>query len=119
MQKGKLKHNQDVQNLPELTIIHVAQDRGRIEMEIDQHVKSIRSLINRLRPTERQKYFHGLLHHMLNAPEEHQMKSVTTTSTNKNQEISYSNLSQNDLVLIRELSTKMEELYRNMDDDPS
>src|ERR1043165_3489508 len=36
------------------------------EREIDQHVKSIRALISKLHPAEKQKYFNGLLSFIVN-----------------------------------------------------
>src|ERR1044071_2553387 len=74
------------------------------EREIDQHVKSIRALISKMHPAEKQKYFNGLLAFILNEQIE-----LTTKNTNTNTD--YSKLSGQELSILEELSSKMQELY--------
>jgi hypothetical protein len=114
MQKGKNTHTSESQ----LKVVTIDTDRGRIEHEIDRHVKSIRSLIERLRPAERQKYFDGLLTHLISDNTENTTEKVIHPQP-RLVHSDYSNLSYDDLQLIRELSVKMEELYRTMEYDPS
>ncbi len=115
MRKGKINNKETHE--PILKVITIAQDRKQIETEIDRHVKSIQSLILKLGPPERQKYYNGLLSHLL--AEEvtypmplHKSKQVTM-------ERDYSRLSENELQLIRELSTQINSLYNNIGDTMS
>ena len=81
-----------------------------IEVEIESHVKSIRSLIQKLNPVDRQRYFDGLLNHILSKEIEYpQPKSPVKALTKVNDD--FSKLSVNDLDLIRELSVKLQDLY--------
>ncbi|MCC7233111.1 MAG: hypothetical protein IT242_09220 [Bacteroidia bacterium] len=113
MPKGNTKQVEHFDN-QEVRIISIEQNRMQIEMEIDRNVKSIRSLIEKLRPFERQKYYNGLLMHMLSVP----VDESRTDGMQKN-DLDYSNLGTRDLDLIRELSQKMEQLYIVMNDDIS
>ncbi len=90
-----------------MKVVDVSQDQAHLEFEIDRHVKSIRVLIQKLRPVERRKYFDGLLSHILSQPVEY---PATKASTNNS--FDYCNLSVNELSLIRELSLKIHDLYR-------
>jgi hypothetical protein len=81
------------------------------EREIDQHIKSIRALISKLRPAEKQKYFNGLLAFIVH-------EQIEWTETHTKTETDYSKLSAKDLTLLEELSTKMQELYNTMEIDP-
>ena len=51
--------------LSTLSIVHTTGAKN-VEREIDSYVKSIRALIAKLTPTERQKYYNGLLAFILN-----------------------------------------------------
>ena len=51
-----------------LKVVVVNTDQTRIELEIEKHIKKIKSLILKLRPPERQKYFQGLLSHIVSEP---------------------------------------------------
>ncbi|MBK7572112.1 MAG: hypothetical protein IPI10_10945 [Bacteroidetes bacterium] len=86
-----------------------------VEIEIENHVKSIRSLIQKLNPADRQKYFNGLLNHILCKQIEYtQTKSIKNQKVNVSDD--FSQLSTDDLDLIRELSCKLQDLYvRNGD----
>lgn len=81
----------------------------RVESEIEMHVRKIRTLIEKLPPRDRQDYFSGLLNHILLDPKD-------TTKSKKVRD--YNSLSRNEVILLSELSTKMEELYRTMDYNP-
>jgi hypothetical protein len=109
MRKAKLV-NEEIKSAPQMKVINTEQDRGHVEFEIDRHVKSIHSLIARLVPTDRQKYYDGLLCHLLSEPIEVPLAMHTPATTRK--EHDYSNLNESDLALIRELSQQMEYLYR-------
>jgi hypothetical protein len=89
---------------PATTLTVVENTWTSVEREIDQHVKSIRALINKLRPTEKQKYFNGLLAFIVN--EQIEMTSPATPT-----ETDYSKLSKQELTLLDELSVKVQELY--------
>src|SRR5262245_36501330 len=81
-----------------------------VQHEIEMHVRKIRTLIEKLPPKDRQDYFSGLLNHILSdnvSPE---------TKAKKSKDIN--GLSRTELVLLTELSQKMEELYRTMDYNP-
>jgi len=94
------------------TVLTVVENKmTNIEREIDQHVKSIRALITKLRPAEKQKYFNGLLAFIVNEQIEWTEKQTTS-------ETDYSKLSSRDLTILEELSSKMQELYHTMDLDP-
>ncbi len=111
MRKGKINNN-ETQGEPVMKIITIAHDRKQIETEIDRHVKSIQSLIQRLGPPERQKYYNGLLSHLLaedvNYPARPEGKMKASKSS---PEHDYSRLSDNELQLIRELSAQINNLY--------
>src|SRR3954471_1642609 len=77
-----------------------------LQKEIETHVRKIRTLIEKLPPRDRQDYFSGLLNHIL-TDSETPGKTTPTKDINK--------LSRTELVLLNELSVKMEELYRTMD----
>lgn len=84
-------------------------------MEIENHIRHIRSLINKLHPIERQKYFDGFLTHLLNKQTVYPPK-MKGPNTSANQEVDLTVLTNEELQLIRELSIKMEELYRHSGD---
>jgi hypothetical protein len=106
MRKEKNTHSTSQNQAPLMKVVDTTTDHSRLEFEIEHHVKSIRALIKRLRPLERQRYYDGLLAHILSQPVDVISGSV------KNDSFDYCNLSVNDLMLIRELSVKMHELYR-------
>jgi len=116
MQKGKI--NSKETHEPVLRVINIEQDRKQIETEIDRHVKSIQSLIQRLGPPERQKYYNGLLSHLLAEEVSYPMTS-SKRSNQSPQERDYSRLSDNELQLIRELSQQINSLYNNIGDTMS
>ncbi|MCX6291458.1 MAG: hypothetical protein NT126_06800 [Bacteroidetes bacterium] len=101
-----------------LKVVTVKTDHVQIEREIEKSIKKVRSLISKLRPVERQRYFNGLLAHILDEPIDFPA-SKKKTNSKSGQEKDYSNLSFEELQLIEELSVKMEQLYRTMDQDPS
>ena|SRR5688572_7461000 len=97
-----------------LRVVVVDKDQATIESEIERHVKVIRSLIQKLRPTDRQKYFNGLLSHILDEPVQ---ASGNWKSSTQWMRSDYSNLTVRELGLLEELSEKMEQMYRVMDPD--
>ena len=87
---------------------NISLDKGEQD-EIVMYVRKIRTLIEKLPPRDRQDYFSGLLNHILSDNE----------AANKNKKLKDMNkLSKTELVLLNELSIKMEELYRTMDYNP-
>lgn len=80
-----------------------------VHTEIESHVRKIRTLIDKLPPRDRQDYFSGLLNHIL-----YDIENTKPTKKGKDNNA----LSKTDLVLLNELSMKMEELYRTMDYNP-
>jgi hypothetical protein len=95
-----------------MKVVDASTDQSKLEFEIELHVKSIRTLIQRLQPLERQRYYDGLLSHLLSQP-----ISYPESSSVKNDNYDYCNLSYEDLSLIKELSIKMHELYRISDNE--
>ena len=81
------------------------------EREIDQHVRCIRAIISKLHPAEKQKYFNGLLAFIVN-------EQIEWTETMIAAETDYSKLSNEELTILEELSTKMQELYQTLEFDP-
>jgi hypothetical protein len=113
MRKEKNTSNSSEKHMPVLKVVETTQDSSRLEFEIDRHVKCIRALIQRLRPVERQRYYDGLLSHLLSQPVDYPFPKVDKKQHNTD----YSNLTTHELSLIRELSVKIEELYRHSDGD--
>ena len=99
---------------PSLRVVVVDKDQATIESEIERHVKVIRSLIQKLRPTDRQKYFDGLLSHIIDEPSN---VSKGWNQTTRWQRSDYSNLTVRELGLLEELSEKMEHMYRMTEHD--
>src|SRR4051812_6705374 len=93
-----------------LKVVENKSNQVQVEIEIENHVKSIRTLIMKLNPADRQRYFNGLLDHILSK----EIQYPTTKSLQKQEVKSsddFSNLSTDDLELIRELSCKLQDLY--------
>ncbi len=116
MQKGKI-NNGETHSTRVMKVITIEQDRKQIETEIDRHVKSIQSLIQRLGPPERQKYYNGLLSHLL--AEEVNYPIVKRQTGNSTISRDYSRLSEHELQLIRELSSQINQLYNHLGDTAS
>jgi hypothetical protein len=115
MQKGKRTEGVRTDSTT-LKIVEPDNSQAQVERQIEKHINKIRSLVNKLRPSERQRYFNGLVAYLLNEP----IDAATHASSKKpDQNKDYSALSYEDLMLIEELSIKMEQLYRTMDHDPS
>ena len=111
MRKEKNNANSSEKQDPFMKVVEPTVDLSHVEFEIERHVKSIRALIRKLRPMERQKYYDGLLSHLLSQPVNYPFGKMET----KNNPGDYSNLSNTELTLVRELSLKIEELYRHSD----
>jgi membrane-associated HD superfamily phosphohydrolase len=95
----------------EAKIIPIYQESAHIEREIDQHVQSIRALINKLRPSDRQQYFNGLLNHLLM----NETNYPLTLDTSSTSDADFSCLSEKELDLIRELSSTLHRLHLEAD----
>ena len=92
-------------------------NENEIGKKIEKHVRSIEHLISKLGKKEKQEYFTGFLAHILaNIKFENPPPSPVINS--KMTEKDYSKLSEHELALLEELNSKMEELYRTMDDNP-
>lgn len=115
MQRGKSIQGGKIESTS-LKVVVVENNQVQIELELEKHIKKIRTLIYKLRPAERQKYFSGLLSHILDEPV---MPTGHHITKKIDSEKDYSALSHEELMLIEELSIKMEQLYRTMDHDPS
>ncbi len=115
MRKGKINNEETHKAI--LKVITIPQDRKQIETEIDRHVKSIQSLIQRLGPPERQKYYNGLLSHLLAEEVTYPMERKSASVTSRERD--YSRLSEHELGLIRELSAQINHLYNNIGDTVS
>ncbi|MFM7217871.1 MAG: hypothetical protein ACKO1U_07635, partial [Bacteroidota bacterium] len=88
-------------------VIPMYPEAGHIEREIDEHVKSIRALISKLRPSDRQAYFTGLLSHLL----KDELTGNNPAKSYPAIDADYDALSGDDLSLIRELSGHLHKLY--------
>ncbi len=95
-----------------LSIIHTTGTRN-VEREVDNYVKSIRALIAKLTPTERQKYYNGLLAFILNE----QVEMSSEGNQKKIEQSDFTRLSERELGLLEELSMRMQQLYRTMGQD--
>ncbi len=95
-----------------LTIVQNSHTKN-IEREVDSYVKSIRVLIAKLTPTERQKYYNGLLAFILNE----QIDMNSTANEKKIDESDFTKLSAHELGLLEELSMQMQKLYRTIGHD--
>ena len=96
-----------------MRVVVIDKDQATIEAEIERHVKVIRSLIQRLTPSDRQKYFDGLLAHILDEPAGKEWSRPSNAWKGQD----YGNLTIRELSLLEELSEKMEEMYRIMDNE--
>lgn len=95
-----------------LSVVHSPGPKN-VEREIDNYVKSIRILIGKLTPTERQKYYNGLLAFILNEQIEMSMEG----NQKKIDESDFTKLTVRELNLLEELSLRMQQLYRTMEHD--
>ena len=95
-----------------LSVVHTTGTKNT-EREIDSYVKSIRALISKLTPTERQKYYNGLLAFILNE----QIEMTQEGNKKKIAESDYTTLTVRELNLLEELSMRMQQLYRTMEHD--
>jgi hypothetical protein len=95
-----------------LNVVHSPVPKN-IEREIDSYVKNIRALISKLTPTERQKYYNGLLAFILNEQIEMNMEG----NQKKIEESDFTKLTVRELNLLEELSLRMQQLYRTMEHD--
>lgn len=95
-----------------LSVVHNTTPKN-IEREIDSYVKSIRVLIGKLTPTERQKYYNGLLAFILHE----QVEMNGENNKKKIDESDFTRLTVRELNLLEELSLKMQQLYRTMGHD--
>jgi|GEM_PF-5648797 len=95
-----------------LSVVRTAGTKN-IEREIDGYVKSIRVLIGKLTPTERQKYYNGLLAFILNE----QIEMSSDGNKKKIDESDFTKLTVRELNLLEELSLRMQQLYRTMGHD--
>ena len=111
MRKEKNTSNSGEKPTPVMKVVETAHDSSRLEFEIDRHVRCIRALIKKMRPVERQRYYDGLLSHLLCQPVEYPFPKAEKKQHNTD----YSNLTTHELSLIKELSVKIEELYRHTD----
>jgi hypothetical protein len=92
-------------------VIPLYYESAHIEREIEDHVQSIKSLINKLRPTDRQHYFSGLLTHILTTNINYPTGPIDISS----EDLDYGTLSDQELTLLKELSSNIHRLYLEMD----
>jgi hypothetical protein len=102
------------QSINSLRVVFVDQDQAMVEREIGKHVRVIRSLIDKLGPVDKQKYFDGLLSHIIDEPADSGNVPTSVKRNNGFMKQDYSRLSIRELALLEELSGKMEEMYRTM-----
>lgn len=92
-------------------VIPLYYESAHIEREIEDHIQSIKSLINKLRPNDRQNYFSGLLSHILSSNIAYPAGPIDISTD----DLDYNTLSENELNLLRELSSNIQRLYLEMD----
>jgi hypothetical protein len=88
-------------------LVVVENKSTNIEREVDQNVKTIRALIKKLSPVERQKYYNGLLAFIVNE----QIELTDEAQTKSIEKKDLSTLSVKELGLLEEMSAKMQQLY--------
>ncbi len=108
-------NKQSTVNMPKLEVVESKTNRIQVEFEIERHIKQIRSLIGKLHPVERQKYFDGFLTHLITPRSTPQTGSFQSTNSNQFN-VDLSSLSDDELGMIRELAVKMDEMYREIGD---
>lgn len=98
----------------QMHVVHTATNN--VEKQMDRHVKSIESLIKKLRPSERQKYFQGMLAHILSIPMNDEVITAKNLygrqPTSITQQVDYNKLGEKELYLLQEMSSKLEQLHR-------
>lgn len=116
MRKDNTKANIETQSVQHLKVVQTERHSVQVELEIENHVRSIRTLINKLHPVERQKYFNGLLNHLLHEDVSYPFGKGMKADKTRTASNDFSNLSHDDLELIRELSCKLQDLYAHSGD---
>ncbi|MBT8196285.1 MAG: hypothetical protein HKO56_04870 [Bacteroidia bacterium] len=92
-----------------------AFERGSVEKKIEEHIRSIQSLIQQIEQKEMQCLFTGLLASVLTNPATGQELNTENLFFEQPAAPDNTVLSDNELNLIGELSEKIEELYRLKD----
>lgn len=96
----------------EARIIPIYNEAASVEREIEQHLSSIRSLISRLRPSDRQNYFQALLNDIMKMEVTYPL-SLDATST---PDADIRSLTEEDLRLVQELSSVLHRIYLSSGD---
>ena len=94
-----------------LEIVDRTHNRPQVEMDIENHIRHIRNLISKLHPQDRQKYFNGFLTHLLHHRSDYPV-TMKAVKEGADDQTDLSALSGEELSMIRELSFKLEEIYR-------
>ena len=94
-----------------------AFERGSVEKRIEEHIRSIQSLIKQIEQKEMQSLFSGLLASVLSNPQSAEEFETDNLFFDQSASPDNSVLSNNELNLIGELSEKIEELYRLKSND--
>ena len=89
-----------------------AFERGTVEKRIEEHIRSIQSLIKQIEQKEMQFLFSGLLASVLSKPQSGEDFESDNLFFEQPASPDHTVLSDNELNLIGELSEKIEELYR-------
>ncbi|MBL0102773.1 MAG: hypothetical protein IPP51_02790 [Bacteroidetes bacterium] len=116
MRKDIHRENVSVESIQHLKVVETERHPVQVELEIENHVHSIRALIQKLHPTERQKYFDGLLNHLLHQDVQYPFGNPMAVQRKKKETQDFSRLNGDDLELIRELSCKLQDLYAHSGD---
>jgi hypothetical protein len=106
-----VKHTNSTTKPYQPKMVIVRNDDAMLSQQIDQHLKSIKALIKKATPAEKQQYYQGLLNHILTMPYEQDANgnySIPQIAERKPKD----NLNVDDLALIQEMSFKLEELHR-------
>ena len=94
-----------------------AFERGSVEKRIEEHIRSIQSLIKQIEQKEMQSLFSGLLASVLSKSQSAEDYDSDNLFYEQPAAPDNTVLSDNELNLIGELSEKIEELYRLKNND--
>jgi hypothetical protein len=107
-QRNTEKHPSSTGHEPRIIPIHRPQTSSDIEFE--QQLSSLRSMISKLRPESRQQYFDAFLDYLLSIEVEYPKSSSGTSSRKR-----AANLSLEERALIKELSETVQQLHDEAD----
>lgn len=104
-----------------MKIVSKSNAAAPVYQELENHVRSIKSLLNELEPSERLRYMNELFVRLLperNNTESAQEKIISRLrSTNSSSQLTLNALSKEQQRLINKLTSATDRLHREMNDD--